>query len=323
MLFSIILPVYNVEKYLQECVDSILKQTFVDYEIILVDDGSTDESPQLCDRLAENYECIRVIHKKNGGISDSRNCGTKLALGEYIIYIDSDDFLIKDDFLKKLAEKTKNKSDLIFYKYQKYYDLIQKFEDCRYAYFSAMEECVYADQISALVKDDAFYGMAWIKAIRKEIIDNHGIEFEIGLLGEDMDWNYHIIFNSTSIAFIDESFIAYRQREGSITATHKLKNLTDFVYILEKWSKKITNNATDDKLKIALYGSLAKYYCNLLIVYSRLADPEKKKSREKIKQLDWLLKYSMSRRPRMISKIYRIIGFDLTIEALKIMDRIK
>lgn len=323
MLFSIILPVYNVESYLQECVNSILKQTFVDYEIILVDDGSTDGSSELCDRLAEKHGCIRVIHKKNGGLSDARNYGTRAALGEYIVYIDSDDFLIKDNFLEKLAEKAENKSDLIFYKYQKYFNATQKFEDCRYTYCSAIKGESYSDKISALVKADAFYGMAWIKAIRKEIIDKNGIEFEVGLLGEDMEWNYHIIFNSTSISFIDEAFIAYRQREGSITSSHKLKNLTDFIYVLEKWSKIVTNDVKDEALKIALYGSLAKYYSNLLVVYSRLADPSKKEYRTRIKQLDWLLKYSMSHRPQMISKIYRIVGFNLTIVALKIMDRIK
>lgn len=323
MLFSIVLPVYNVENYLLECVDSILKQTFADYEIILVDDGSTDGSSQLCDRLSEKYEFIKVIHKKNGGLSDARNCGTREALGEYIIYIDSDDFLIKDNFLEKLAEKTKNNSDLIFYKYQKFFDTTQKFEECRYTYHSAIKEKSYSDKISALVKADAFYGMAWIKAIRKEILDKNGIEFEVGLLGEDMEWNYHIITKSTSISFIDEVFIAYRQREGSITSSHKLKNLTDFIYVLEKWSKIVTNEVEDEALKIALFGSLAKYYSNLLIVYSRLVDPEKKEYRTRIKKLDWLLKYSMSRRPQMISKIYRIVGYNLTIIALKMMDRMK
>lgn len=323
MMFSIILPVYNVENYLQECVDSILKQTFADYEIILVDDGSTDGSSKLCDELVKNHDCIRVIHKKNGGLSDARNCGTRVARGEYVVYIDSDDFLIKDDFLEKLVEKAKKKSDLIFYKYQKYLSTTQKFEDCRYTYSSAMNEKSYSDKISALVKADAFYGMAWIKAIRKEIIDSNGIEFEVGLLGEDMEWNYHIIFNSTSIDFIDEPFIAYRQREGSITSNFKLKNLTDFIYVLEKWSKIITNDATDKNLKVALYGSLAKYYSNLLVVYSRIVDPEKKEYKTRIKQLDWLLKYSMSRRPKIIAKIYRILDFNITSLVLRIFDRIK
>ena len=138
-----------------------------------------------------------------------------------------------------------------------------------------------------------------------------------------MEWNYHIIFNSKSIEFIDEPFIAYRQRAGSITSTHKLKNLTDFIYVLEKWSSRIKSDTPDEELKSALFGSLAKYYSNLLVVYARLKDSDKKKYKSRIIELDWLLKYGMSRRPQTIAKIYRIFGFNLTVWALKILDKIK
>lgn len=323
MRFSIILPIYNVEKYLKECVDSILKQTFRDYEIILVDDGSTDGSPELCDKLAETDGRIRVLHKKNGGLSDARNAGTNIAKGDYIIYIDSDDFIVRDDFLEKISAKADLSPDLIFYKYQKYYDDNKTFGECLYSYKDAVGEVTYADKITALVKADAFYGMAWIKAIKREIITENNISFEVGLLGEDMEWNYHIIFNSKSIEFIDEPFIAYRQRAGSITSTHKLKNLTDFIYVLEKWSSRIKSDTPDEELKAALFGSLAKYYSNLLVVYARLKDSDKKKYKSRIIELDWLLKYGMSRRPQTIAKIYRIFGFNLTVWALKILDKIK
>lgn len=323
MQFSIILPVYNVEAYLQECVDSILKQTNKNYEIILVDDGSKDKSPEICDELARRYECIKVIHKENGGLSDARNVGTKAACGEYIVYIDSDDFVLDSEFLSKLEKKAQAGTDLIFYKYQKYFSESKKFEECKYSYSSAMKKDTYANKINALVEADAFYGMAWIKAIKKSVLLENNIEFERGLLGEDMEWNYHIIFNSSSMEFIDESMIAYRQRSGSITSTHRLKNLTDFIYILEKWSDRITREIEDERLKNALYGSLAKYYSNLLVVYSRLSDPKKKIYVNQIKELSWLLKYSKSRRPKIFYKVYKIIGFRGTIVALKIIDRIK
>lgn len=285
MRFSIILPVYNVEKYLEECVKSILSQTFNDYEIILVDDGSADSSPLICDRLAESDKKIRVIHKKNGGLSDARNAGTQIAVGDYIIYIDSDDFIIGNDFLEKLSRKTEMYPDIIFYKYKKFFDEDKKFGECTYSYNNAIAKTSYADKIMTLVKEDAFYGMAWIKAIKRQVIINNEISFEVGLLGEDMEWNYHIIFNSESLEFIDEPFIAYRQRQGSITSTHKLKNLTDFIYVLEKWSDRIKNDTKDEKLQIALLGSLAKYYSNLLIVYSRLKDAKKKDYKKELKTL--------------------------------------
>ena len=109
MLFSLILPVYNVELYLKECIVSILKQTYTDYELILVDDGSTDGSGAICDEYAEKEKQIKVIHKANGGSSDARNAGIETAQGEYIIYLDSDDYIISDRFLEKLSEKLKTR----------------------------------------------------------------------------------------------------------------------------------------------------------------------------------------------------------------------
>lgn len=323
MLFSIILPVYNVEKYLRECVDSILSQTFTDYEIILVDDGSVDSSPKICDEYAEKDNRIKVIHKKNGGLSDARNAGTEIANGEYIIYIDSDDFLIDNSFLSKVCEKTRSGVDLVFYKYVKFFDGTKQFSECNFGYQTALTKEGYAEKISALVKSDSFYGMAWIKAIKTSVIKNNNIMFEVGLLGEDMEWNYHIITHSSNIDFVDEPFIAYRQREGSITSTHKLKNLTDFIYILEKWSQKIEDDIQDPNLKNALLGSLAKYYSNMLIVYARLRDKEKKAYKHRIEKLGWLLKHSLSKRPKTVAKIYGVFGFGLTIFALNILDRIK
>ena len=90
-LISVIIPVYNVEKYLRRCVESVLNQTYVNLEIILVDDGSLDKSKSICDEFAQKYERVKVIHKKNGGLSSARNAGIELATGEYIGFVDSDD----------------------------------------------------------------------------------------------------------------------------------------------------------------------------------------------------------------------------------------
>lgn len=323
MQFSVILPVYNVEKYLEECVESILVQTFSDYEIILVDDGSTDTSPAICDEYAQKYDFIRVIHKKNGGPADTRNSGSEAARGEYIVYLDSDDFLLSNRFLEELSERAKDTPDLIFYKYVKFFDDTKQYGKCGFSYQSAMEANTYSEKIKALVKADAFYGMAWVKAIRRTLLEKNNIQFEVGLSGEDMDWNYSVISCSESIMLLDEPMVAYRQRSGSITTTYKFKNLDDYVSILEKWSKKIKEETKDETLKTALFGSLAKYYSNLLVVYARLKDNKKKECKKRIKELSWLLKYSMSRRPQTVAKIYRFCGFGITIFALKILDRIK
>lgn len=99
---SFVIPIYNTEKYLNQCVDSLLCQTFNDFEIILVDDGSQDDSPQICDRYSEVDSRVKVIHKENGGQADARNIGTLQAQGDYIIFVDSDDFWLKEDCLEKI-----------------------------------------------------------------------------------------------------------------------------------------------------------------------------------------------------------------------------
>lgn len=322
MRFSIILPVYNVEKYLQECMDSILKQTFQNYEVILIDDGSKDGSPALCDELAEKHPCIKVIHKKNSGAADSRNVGLQEAVGDYVIFIDSDDYIIRRDFLSCLNDALADDVDQVLFKYCKYFDDTKQLAQCQFSYQNAAKESDYSSMIATLVKDDAFFGMAWIRAIKRGLLVQHGIDFETGLTGEDMDWNYKLMLASRKIAFLDTPYIAYRQRSGSITSSYKMKNLTDYVYIVQKWAEEI--GRIDNKaLRNALWGSLAKNYSNLLIVYSRIKDREKAKIQKQIKALSWLLKYGMSKRPQMIYKVYRLAGFNVTVLMLKMLDKVK
>ena len=114
-LFSIIVPVYKAEKYISECVDSVLAQTFEDFELILADDGSPDRCPEICDEYAKKDSRIKVIHKNNGGASSARNSGIDAACGEYIIFLDSDDYWEGNYTLQRLAEKSKDGYDIIMF----------------------------------------------------------------------------------------------------------------------------------------------------------------------------------------------------------------
>lgn len=322
MKYSFVIPVYNVEKYLAICIRSILSQSFSDFELILIDDGSKDKSGKICDQFADNDKRIKVIHKGNSGQADSRNIGTERASGEYIIYIDSDDFIMSDVFLEKINACLCEKPDVIFFKHKKFFDSDQRYQECAYSYKSACEKLDYADAIRELVVSDSFFGMPWNKAIKRELIIKSKIHFEKGLVGEDMEWIYHVILNAKTVAFVDEPFIAYRQREGSTTTILKYKNIADFVYILEKWKKEVEKeeNLT---LKEALLGSLAKYYSNLLVAYSRAQCQEKKRLKHRIKSLSELLKYGLSKRPILVGKVYRMFGFEITVAVLTIIDKIK
>ncbi len=324
MVFSVIIPIYNVDKYLAECIDSVLVQNYQDYEVILVDDGATDGSGNICDEYKNKYPQIKVIHKENGGLSDARNVGTSIASGEYIVYIDSDDYICDVNFLCDLSRKiNESKSDLILYKFQKFVDGADTLQPCTFSMEGIDELASSDDKLLKLVSADAYYGSAWIKAIRRDVLIKNNVTFEKGLLGEDMEWSCNLLTKIESISVIDKSYIAYRQRAGSISKTNKMKNLTDFIYILEKWSAGVENASISDERKTALRGILAKYYANMLITYIRVSDPCKNEHKKRIKQLRYLLDYSMSKRPKTIRKINKILGFSATLTMLKILDKVK
>lgn len=323
MFFSVVIPVYNVESYLKECVESILGQTFRDFELILVNDGSTDSSPKICDDFAAQDKRIKVIHNQNGGASVARNTGMKAAEGKYIINIDSDDYFISNDVFEKIYAVCNAKDcDILLYKYQKYFDSSNKLEKCQFSYANIQENDSFSDSVDKLVKADAFFGMAWMKAVKRNLVAENGIYFEEGIVAEDIDWNYKLYCCSDSLASIDESFVAYRQRDNSVTSAPKLKSLTSLLYIIEKWANQI-DTITDQTLKSALFGSLAKHYSNMLIAYMRIQDKEKSKYKPNIKKFAWILNYGVSSRPKKMGQVYRIFGFQMTILFVKILDKIK
>ena len=325
MLFSIIVPVYNVGKYIDQCIESIVAQEEKDFELILVDDGSTDHSPAICDKWAADDARIQVIHKKNGGLSSARNIGSKAATGEYVLYIDSDDYISETLFLSKLAKKIlTTHADVIVYKFKKFYDARNQFDECSYSFPDLGKYKGLAEKVAYLVKTDSFYCSAWSKAIKRSVLVDNNIEFETGLLGEDQEWYYHVLTNIQSLDGVNESFLVYRQRADSITKSWKIKNLTDCIYVVRKWAEAIKQSGhLDCKYRIALLNSVAKLYCNLLIAYSRFSDSRKKAYYGQLKELSDLLNYDMNPRVHKIRQAKRIAGFHGLMMILALISRVR
>lgn len=132
MKFSIIIPCYKVEQYLHQCVDSVLAQTYEDYEVILVDDGSPDNSPAICDEYGKKTDKVKVIHKPNGGLSDARNTGLDMARGEFVLFLDSDDWWDDKEALRKIDTCIKKTgADIIIFGMKKYFSLEKRYGDVR------------------------------------------------------------------------------------------------------------------------------------------------------------------------------------------------
>ena len=158
MFFSIIIPIYNSEKYLRQCIDSILAQTCSDFEVILVNDGSKDGSPQICDQYCVEDTRFHVLHrKKSGGAAAARNTGTSMASGEYIIYIDSDDYIEDAMFLADMREQAEKGYDVICYKFRKYYEDTGEMTACNFSIPTPIEGETIGNYVNRLVKNDAFF----------------------------------------------------------------------------------------------------------------------------------------------------------------------
>lgn len=207
---SVIVPVYKVEQYLEECLDSIIHQSYTNLEIILVDDGSPDNCPQICDRYAEKDSRIIVIHKTNGGLSDARNVGIDIASGEYYSFIDSDDWISINAYehLIQIAEKTA--AEILCFGY---YDVLKN--KTIKGLCPDNTRCVPGkDAVCTFMEGREISGYAWSKLYRAELFEN--TRFPVGELFEDLAIVPEVIAKSSSVALVNECLYYYRHRSTSI-----------------------------------------------------------------------------------------------------------
>lgn len=320
MKFSVIIPVYKVEKYLQSCVDSVINQTYRDFEIILVDDGSPDSCPLICDRYASTDSRVRVIHQKNAGLAAARNSGTKIAKGDYICYIDSDDYLADNFVLQLLAEKTENNPDIVNYKFQEWFENDGHTAECKFDYDVPTEGRSLSEIYCSLIDKDAYYNSAWSKIIRRSLLIDNNIQFEEGLLGEDNEWYYHVVMAAKTVVLVDKPFYIYRRRQGSITTTTTRKNLVDQLHVLDKWEKLLGKSKNDSRSEV-VWGSLAKQYCSALIIYAGLSDS--KDLKQTLRNKAYMLQYSNNPRVVTFRKVKKLFGINGVILCLKLIRKIR
>lgn len=213
-IISVIVPVYNVMNYLKQCLDSIIQQTYTNLEIILVDDGSTDQSGSICDSYKEKDSRIIVIHKKNGGLSDARNAGLNICKGDYISFVDSDDYLSPYFYEVLIGIAEKKNCDIVALKGgTSFWDgeeapILAKNKEMFSAYYSNSH-----DVLERMLYQEIATG-APFKLYKKEVFDN--IRFPVGYLYEDVATTYKPFFNAKECAIVEADIYAYRKRRDSI-----------------------------------------------------------------------------------------------------------
>lgn len=239
-IISVIVPVYNVEKYLDRCVQSIINQSFSNIEIILVDDGSTDNSGTICDNYKALDQRIIVIHKENGGLSDARNCGLDIAKGEYIGFVDSDDWLDLD-YYSTLYEIAKiDDSDVVSCLYTRTSgsDSLKKYGECQTSFLHGEE--ALSVFLESAIKGGVTWVPCWSKIYKKSIIQN--VRFRKGKIYEDVIYNWEILNMNIKMSCTNYSGYFYFVNQNSITKSKFSEKMFDLYYIADEMEEMYGGN---------------------------------------------------------------------------------
>ncbi len=269
---SVIVPIYNVEKYLEKCINSLLSQTLEDIQIILVNDGSKDNSGNIAKEYEQNNK-NRVIYveKENGGLSDARNYGLKYATGDFIAFLDSDDYIEKNAYEEMYNKAIEENADYVEC------DFIWEFPnkirvDKQYPYKNKKEMLSFVRVV------------AWNKLIKRQLITDNNLEFPKGLRYEDVEFTYKLIPFINKFTYVDKPFIHYVQREGSIANVQNERTAEIFT-VLDNVIEFYKKNNIYEKYRDELEYNYARYLlCSSL---KRMCKIKDKTIREKLLTESW------------------------------------
>jgi len=312
ILFSIIVPVYNVEDYLPQCLDSILCQNFSDFELILVNDGSTDSSLKICQQYKKNFPQIILIDKANGGLSDARNTGLSSAKGDYIIFTDSDDYWQGKHVLEDLRQLiSQTNPDIIIHEESRFFS--ENDVTCKYNQrFIKNKNGKYEDEILNLVYHDLYVASAWDKVIKRSILIDNQLFFPVGRKSEDIEWCGKLMLYLKTFSIYSKSFYIYRQvRKGSITTTVSAKHIED-VYEMVK------NGLSSEKTKSqSLNKAIENYWaCNYVVIlkdFYVLSAKTRKEIWSNLVSWKYLLQKGRNVKVDKVMKFYSFLNFKVLI----------
>lgn len=310
---SVIIPVYNVENYLERCVSSVVNQDFESIEIILVDDGSPDRCPQICDRLAQQYDNVHVIHKVNGGLSSARNVGIDVARGKYIVFLDSDDQWAPNCLKPLIDELFSSKVDmLMFNSYSLYPDgvLTKRFSPSLGGGSYHIYETL--DLYRKLIESGDLKEQAGTYFISTSFLRSNNLCFKEGILCEDTEWMFRILRVIKKIAVSDKFLMIYtEQRPGSITNTISIKRIVDLLGIIQSSLDYFSIYPKDD-VRYYEIAQCSYLWSIVLGYYPLLPYEDSRELRPIIIKLHKQLALSTHPKSNLVGKIYSLFGFNIT-----------
>jgi glycosyltransferase involved in cell wall biosynthesis len=271
-VISVIVPIYNVELYLKRCVDSIVEQSYANIEIILVDDGATDNSPDICDSYAKTDYRIRVVHKENGGLSSARNAGINIMNGEYVLFIDSDDYIEKDMISKLYLVAQEKNADIVTCQF------IKVFDDGHHEYYTDNKNMKTWTGEQSLVQ--MFYpgGIGWSacnKMYRAALFKN--VRYVEGVYWEDMATTYKLYEKCNVVVETPYRLYFYYIRNSGITGKKSTKRAHDAILITEELAAYYAiNHPQIQEVPLAFYGKIAPNFLVTLVCANEYEEIQKK-----------------------------------------------
>jgi len=324
MKISVIIPVFNSKKYLEECVESIRKQSYSNIEILLVDDGSSDGSEKICDQYVERDERVKCIHQKNSGTSAARNAGMRSASGDYIMFMDNDDYWGDNTCIEMIVKQlTESKADVLLFSTIDYWENKNKFiypkKQCNRDMIVSKKREV---ALTYLIEKGLFYRAVWSKVIKRDVIYNNEIWFPEGMRNEDSEWTAHLMLCAEAYDWLETPFYVYRKGHlGAQTSKpNTYKIVLDLKRIIVRYYKLLNNNEmqyTKDFHRACL-SYLAYLYVVWMAQAEMIKDDKIKQDIEEMKSYSEILEYDLDSNVRKVKGIYKVLGYDFTAKLLKI-----
>lgn len=311
--FSIIIPVYNNAPFLQEAINSVLDQSYSHYEIILIDDESTDSSYAICceyEQQHENVHCIKISHS---GAGAARNAGVASAVGDYIIFLDADDYLRDIELLKKIDHQIRHrKADIVMYQMIQVTEKGLLIRSSRKSNFPNNKSAFLLKEIyPILVKSGQVLASACNKCVSRNLLEKNNIVFPEGTTGEDIEWVFQLFSSVRTICFLNEEAYAYRQYKSDHRASYSKDGAHNLAVIIRRWAEKLKEGSVPNHDAVA--GMLAFEY-GIFMGYSHQVSAEERKL---MRNYQYLLSYGLDRKTKMIARFHKCFGYRLTCFAIR------
>ena len=311
---SIIIPLYNCEKYINECIDSVLDINNLNVEVIVVDDGSTDTSANIVKQYGDK---VRFYQVRNGGASYARNIGLKKAVGDYVMFLDADDFLLDNKVCYNCINKMKELSvSMCIFSLQHYNQETRTFHSIPLYNDEVLDVYNADDLIEKMIKSGYFLASPCFRIIERSFLIDNNLYFKEHTTVEDVDWFVRVVLAIKSFCLINDNSYVYRKDvNNSVTNSFSESKCKDFIEIIQS-SIDIIDASSSSKKQNALLSGLAYEYCILLS--NAVTIPNLNLYKKQLKEYSWILQYDAFPRISYIRKMYHILGFDLTSRFLYI-----